>query len=186
MKKPVSVTVSINLPFGLGGLQGLWEPDEGEKTAAWEMYVELITRVSVVQLGPDEGLLREALASLYSLFGTTRSILREHGPGVAQAKGGGDYSFGLIAVVILNQVLRPLLAEWHPRLCDYEGARPPARSRTDHERAWEHGRELRDILEDVRDALAEYAELLARVAGVPSLQVSVTTMTEDAPQERAP
>jgi hypothetical protein len=173
MKKPTSVAVSINLPFGLGGLQGTWEPDESERKAAWEMYVELITRVAVVDLGPEEGLLREALSSLYSLFATTRSILREHGPVVARAKGSGDYSFGLLAVVILNNVLRPVLAEWHPRLLDYESTRPATLSQTDHEHAWAQIGELRAVLEGVRGTLAEYAELLAHVAGVPSLRASV-------------
>lgn len=171
--KRTSVVVSINLPFGLGGLQGTWEPDEGEQQAAWEMYVELITRVAVVELGPDEGLLREVLSSLHSLFGTTRSILREHGPVVAQAKGGGEYSFGLLAVIILNKVLRPLLAKWHPRLLDYESTCPPPRSQTDHERAWTSREELRAALEEVRGTLTQYAELLALVAGVPLLQAPV-------------
>jgi hypothetical protein len=170
MKKPTSVAVSINLPFGLGGLQGTWEPDESEQTAAWEMYVELVTRVAVVGLGPDEGLLREALSSLYSLFGTTRSILRAHGPEVAQANGNGNYSFGLLAVVILNDVLRPVLAKWHPILLEYESTRPPSRSQTEHENEWAQGCELRSALGEVRSTLAQYSELLASVAGVPSLR----------------
>lgn len=169
MKKPTSVAVSISLPFGLGGLQGTWEPDESERKAAWEMYVELVTRITVVELGPDEGLLREALSSLYSLFDTTRSILRTHGPGVAQAKGNGSYSFGLLAVVILNDVVRPVLAKWHPLLLDYESTRPDTHSQTEHEDAWKHNGELRAVLTDVRGVLAQYSELLASVAGVPPL-----------------
>jgi hypothetical protein len=31
---------------------------------------------------------------------------------------GGDLSFGLIAMTVLNKVLRPLLAQWHPELAD--------------------------------------------------------------------
>jgi hypothetical protein len=170
MKKATSVAVSINLPFGLGGLQGTWEPDESEQKAAWEMYVELVTRVAVVELRPTEGLLREALSSLYSLFDTTRSILRTHGPGVAQAKGNGNYSFGLLAVVILNDVLRPVLAKWHPFLLEYESTRPDTLSQTEHEDAWAHAGELRSVLNDVGDTLAQYAALLAIVAGVPPLQ----------------
>jgi hypothetical protein len=53
-----SVEVSLNLPFGLGGLSGVWEPDEREAMAAWEMYVELVTRGAAVGLGPNDGLLR--------------------------------------------------------------------------------------------------------------------------------
>ena len=38
------------------------------------MYIELVTRIAVIELRPEEGLLREALSSLYSLFDTTRKI----------------------------------------------------------------------------------------------------------------
>ncbi|MFJ9897895.1 hypothetical protein ACIQPR_31645 [Streptomyces sp. NPDC091280] len=41
-----------------------WEPADAERSAAWESYLELITRVSVEELAPDEGFLREALSSL--------------------------------------------------------------------------------------------------------------------------
>ncbi len=83
MPKLKNVSVKLEIPY-IGGIEGTWEPDKEEQRAAWEMYVELITRISTVELGPEEGLLREALTSLYSLFATTRTILREHGPSVAQ------------------------------------------------------------------------------------------------------
>src|SRR6266700_545024 len=95
--------VSLGLPFGLGAISGSWAPDDAEQEAAWELYVELITRISVEELRPDEGLLREALSSLYSLFATTREILRRHGPAIARPKQGRDLSFGLIAVTVLNR-----------------------------------------------------------------------------------
>jgi len=60
--------VEIGLPFGLGKIGGRWSPDRAEREAAWEMYVGLATRMSVQEVRPDEGLLREALSSLYSLF----------------------------------------------------------------------------------------------------------------------
>ena len=52
------VQVKLTIPF-LGEVSGTWEPDEAERRAAWELYVELATRVAVVPLGPGEGLLRE-------------------------------------------------------------------------------------------------------------------------------
>jgi hypothetical protein len=88
---------------------------------------------------------------------------------VARAKGKGTYSFGYLAVIILNQVLRPVLAEWHPKLLDYESQRPTGVPQVDHERAWAHNDELRAVLREVRPTLEQYAELLAEVAGVPSL-----------------
>jgi hypothetical protein len=163
-----SISVKLQLPY-IGGVEGTWQPDARERDAAWEMYVELVTRVAIVELKPGEGLLREALSSLYSLFGTTREIMRKYGPDIAKAKGRGDLSFGYLAVAVLNGVLRPLLASWHPLLLDHEASRPEGRSALEHEQAWEHERELRKDLGHVREALIAYANLLAQVAGVAPL-----------------
>ncbi len=165
-----SFSVDLKVP-GMGGISGTWQPDDSERLAAWEMYVELVTRISVVELRPDEGLLREALSSLYTLFASTREILREHGPGVAQPKGEGDLSFGYISVIILNVVLRPVLAKWHPLLADYESTKNGSLSRLEHEAKWDKNEELREVLEQTRTVLTGYADLLARVANVPSLVV---------------
>ncbi len=89
MPRRSSFKVSLNLPFGLGGVEQTWEPDDDERRAAWELYVELSTRITTVPLQAGTGLQREALTSLYTLFGTTREILRRYGPGVAQPKGDG-------------------------------------------------------------------------------------------------
>ena len=164
-----SVSVKLQLPY-VGGVEGTWQPDEREREAAWEMYVELVTRIAVVELRPGEGLVREALTSLYSLFETTRAILRKYGPVVAKPKGEGDLSFGSLAVIILNGVLRPLLARWHPLLQEHEARRPEGVSARAHERAWEHERELREELGRVREALVDYANVLAEVAGVEPLR----------------
>lgn len=173
MPKLTSVKVSLKLPF-IGGVEGTWEPDESEGKAAWEMYVELITRISVAELKPTEGLLREALSSLYTLFDTTRKILRKYGPSVAQPKGKGKLSFGYLAVVILNTVLRPILAKWHPLLLDYESTRESSVSSLEHERQWDKNQELRRVLNDVRVVLVNYANLLAQVTDVPSLIIKET------------
>jgi hypothetical protein len=166
---PQELKVSLGLPFGLGSISGTWGPDDAERRAAWEMYVELVTRISVEPLGPEEGLLRETLGSLYSLFGSTRDILRRYGPEVATPKRGHELSFGAIAVTVLNRALRPLLARWHPELGHYESTRPAEVSPLDHERNWGKARELRAALEELRRTLVAYAELLGTVAGVPSL-----------------
>lgn len=173
MAKFTGVKVSLTLPF-IGGVEGTWKPDESERNAAWEMYVELITRISVVELKPDEGLLREALSSLYTLFGTTRTILRKYGPSIAQPKGKDDLSFGYLAVAILNTVLRPVLAKWHPMLLDYESTRSGSVSPLEHEREWDKHDELRQVLNDVRGILIEYTDLLAQVAEVPPLTIQRT------------
>lgn len=171
MANLTSVKVSLKLPF-IGAVEGTWEPDESERNASWEMYVELVTRISVTELQPGEGLLREALSSIYSLFHTTRGILRQYGPSVAQPKGGGKLSFGYLAVTILNVALRPVLAKWHPLLLDYESTKEASLSPVIHEGNWDKAGELRQVLNDVRRVLIEFADYLAQVADVPSLIVS--------------
>ena len=143
MKGPKKINVSLFLPY-IFELSGEWEPDEKEREAAWEMYVELVTRISVVELYPNEGLLREALTSLYSLYNTTRDILRKYGPEIATPNNDGELSFGYISVAVLNTVLRPVLAKWHPLLLDYEDKRPGSVSQFEHEKKWEKYDELRN------------------------------------------
>lgn len=162
------VKVSLNLPY-VGGVEGTWQPDESETNAAWELYIELITRISVAELKPDEGLLREALTSLYNLFGITRDILREYGSSVARPKNDGYISFGYLAVAILNAVLRPVLSKWHPLLLDYEATKPDSISPFEYEKKWDKNKALREELNRVRLILFQYADLLAEVANVPSL-----------------
>ncbi len=168
MVKLKSIEVYLNVPL-LGGVKGTWVPSDDERLAAWELYIELVTRISVVKLETGQGILREALDSLYSLFATTRRVLRKHGPSVAVAKGKGDISLGELAIIILNYQLRPLLSEWHPRLQDYESKRGPEVSIGAHEDGWEHNSELRKRLDETREILIAYADLLAKAAKVPPL-----------------
>ena len=171
MPKFKSIKVSLKLPY-IGGIEGTWEPADSERKAAWELYIELVTRISVAELHPNEGLLREALSSLHSLFETTRNILRTCGPGIAQPKRGNTLSFGSLAVTILNVVIRPVLANWHPLLLDYENTKGPTVSSLAHARQWDKSEELRRALNEARGVLIEYANVLAQVADVPSLIVN--------------
>jgi len=166
-------SLKVGLKLGVVEVGGEWAPDESEEKAAWEMYVELVTRIAVAELKPGEGLLREALTSLYSLFPTTRDILRRYGPGIARGKDGGTLSFGYIAVAVLNGALRPLLAQWHPLLGSYEATRPPDVSPADHEARWDRAAELREEINRVRRVLLEYSTLLADVVGAQSLLAAV-------------
>jgi hypothetical protein len=168
-------TVDVKLNLRVLEISGTWEPNDAERRAAWELYVELVTRVSVVPLRAEEGLLREALSSLYSLFATTREVLRRHGPEVAEPKRSGQYNFGYLAVAMLNFGVRPLLASWHPSLEDWETRRPADRSRRDHEQLWPQGDELREALKETRRILTVYADLLASACGVPNLLEAVPT-----------
>lgn len=158
---------SIKIPFL--GLEGNWEVDDKQRDAAWEIYIELVTRVTIVELKKDEGILREALNSFYSLFDTTRKILKKYGPSIAVAAKGSDMTLGHVAVGVLNKVLRPLLAKWHPLLEGHESQRPAHVSIAEHERSWEQADALREEIARVRQELIVYADVLAAVSEVSKL-----------------
>ncbi|MBD1217702.1 MAG: hypothetical protein H9536_10355 [Aphanizomenon flos-aquae Clear-A1] len=152
--------VSVSLPFGIGSAE--WEADSTERKAAWSLYVELVTRIAVQPLASDQGLLREALASLYNLFPVTRQVLKEGGPDV----GASHDSVGGIAIAVLNNGLRPFLSKWHPLLQTWEAQLPPHLSPREHERKWSEEPKLREELESLRQDLEQYANALAVIAGV--------------------
>jgi hypothetical protein len=162
-RKQIKATkLVVGLPFNLGQLE--FEPDEVQQKAAWELYVELSTRIAVQPLDPDEGILREALSSLYTIFGVTREILRKAGPSVAQ----GPNSFGAIAIEVLNKGVRPFLTKWHPLLLAHEQRRSPEVDARDHERSWERASELRKDLVELQEQMRIYADALAKIAGIRS------------------
>ena len=167
MAKLVNVRIDLKVP-GFGGIAGTWEPDESEVRAAWALYVEMVTRTPLGGVSSHQGFLREALDSIYSLFDTTRGILKESGPAVARPKNGRKLSFGYLAVSMLNRVLRPLLTEWHPTLRAWERNNP---HRDDGE--WDGRSGFLSALNDTRVQLQQYAALFAEAADVPEL-------TEDA------
>lgn len=124
--------------------------------------MELVTRVAVQSLHPQEGLVREAMNSLYSLFGSTREILRKAGPKV----GASHDSVGGIAIAVLNNGLRPFLSKWHPLLQEWEGQKPDGASPQAHERTWDKEIIARGELDSLRKDLEQYANALAEIAGV--------------------
>ena len=136
--------VAVSLPFGLGSAE--WETDSTQRNAAWALYVELVTRIAVQELADDAGLVREAMNSLYTLFGTTRQILREAGPDV----GATHDSVGGLAIAVLNKGLRPFLSHWHPVLQIWEAQRPIDRSPKDHEVLWTGEKTARQELSALR------------------------------------
>lgn len=152
--------VSVSLPFGIGSAE--WNSDPTERKAAWALYIELVTRIAVQPLAAHEGLLRETLSSLHSLFATTRSILREAGPDV----GASRESVGGIAIAVLNEGLRPFLSKWHPLMMAWEARRDSASDRKEHKLKWDEEPKFRQELNELIEELNEYADALAVIAGV--------------------
>lgn len=141
-------SLSLNLPFGLGGVD--IDVTEAEARAAWELYVEFATRVTAHPLEPGAGSPREALDSLHYLFGATREVLRAAGPEVGQS----PESLGPLAIDVLNTGLRPFLVRWHTAL------RESGEELDSTQRA-----EFDAELATLREGLAEYVDALGRIAG---------------------
>ena len=121
-----------------------------DRDVAWELYVEMLTRIVTQPLpAASAGDERTALESIYSLFPTTREILRRRGKGTVQ--------FSKIAIPILNQVVRPFTAKWHQEFLS---------NAFDHA---EKRKEFRKQLELLQTDLGNYNRLLAEIAGVEDL-----------------
>jgi len=132
-----------------GFLEMEWQPQEKDREAAWELYVEMLTRVITQPLPREHGDEKTALDSVYTLFAITREILRR--------KGRECIQFTKIAVVVLNQIVRPFTAKWH-RLA-------LAGAFGDTERKNQFRTELVSVQKDLRN----YTRLLAEVAQVEDL-----------------
>ena len=86
--------------------------NQSDRNAAWELYIEMLTRIATQPLPTEAGDEKTALERVYRLFGITREILRRHGPGTIE--------FSKVAIPVLNQVVRPFTAKWHKK--SLEGA----------------------------------------------------------------
>lgn len=130
------------------------------KRVAWQLFVETASRVSTQSLPADDGFIREALNSLYSLFGTTRDVLKTMDP----SRAGDRATVEFFALGMLNKELRPFLAKWHVRLTRFEAAQG-----TD-DRVWPDSMECRADLEALRIRLVTYAQAFGELAGVHGVQ----------------
>lgn len=138
--------VNLNsLKFTVPFMEMEFSISTADKDAAWELYVELLTRCATRKLKADEGENVEVLASLYSLFGTTREILKKY--------KSDCVNFSKIAIAVLNQLIRPFLSKWHKLSLNMQNSNMN----------WNGFREELEILQC---KLNEYLILLAEMAGV--------------------
>jgi len=138
-------SLKIKAPF----LDMEWKPQEADKSAAWELYVELLTRITTQELDPGHGDEKTALDSIYSIFKLTRDVMRNNGRDCVE--------FTKIAVIVLNQRVRPFTAKWHKQ--SLQGAF------SDKEKCFEFRAELATLQQDLR----VYTKMLADMAGVEDL-----------------
>jgi len=133
-------SVKIELPV-VGKLEMAMTP--AERSFLWRFFVELATRVSTQSLGAQEGILREALKSLYDLYSVARSELASAPPATLPFT---DISARAYVIDILNKQLRPFLSRWHPLLSAWEKTNLP-------EAAWPLAQLCRDDLAKTRDRI---------------------------------
>ena len=138
-------SLKVTVPF----LEMEWKPQDEDKAAAWELYIELLTRITTQSLDSSHGDEKTALDSIYSLFPITRQILK--------ANSRKCIEFTKIAVIVLNQVIRPFTAKWH-RLKLQNAFDDPIKCE-----------EFRIALVDLQEDLRNYTKMLADMAGVEDL-----------------
>ena len=137
------------LKLNIGFLNAEFKPNDPDREAAWELYIELLTRVSTQYLPPESGDEKAALDSIHTIFPMTREILRKHGSGCAQ--------FAKLAIPVLNQIVRPFTSKWH-RLALCGGFK-------DLEKCGDFRRELADV----QALLQLYTRALSSMANVEDL-----------------
>ncbi|MFJ2110418.1 MULTISPECIES: TIR domain-containing protein [unclassified Streptomyces] len=132
---------------------------QAERNAAFDLQVELVTRVGVQPLGPDQGSLRETLTSLHFMFSAAREILHRVGADSAET------ALPRIVSALVNDQLRPFLATWHSALHVHEAACPEGMSSIEHERRWDRSGEMRTSLAGLREPLTAITNELAELSG---------------------
>jgi hypothetical protein len=138
-----------SLKINAGFLEMEFNPSEPDKHAAWDLYIELLTRITTQKLEVGHGDEQTALNSIYSLFPTTREIIKSNGKDCIE--------FTKIAVVILNQKVRPFTAKWH-KVSINDGFKDQSKCT-----------EFRSELEVLQSVLRVYTKMLADMAGVEDL-----------------
>ena len=96
---------SIKLNVGFAEME--FKATEDDQIAAWDMYVELLTRITTQPLEDGTGDEETALTSVFNLFAITREILK--------TKGRQANNFTKVAIIVLNQVIRPFTAKRHKK-----------------------------------------------------------------------
>lgn len=134
-------------------------PSDGDRKVAWEVRVELQTRITTQKLNFLDGNEGTALTSVYNLFQPARELLKKEGL-------NGPRSAAVVELM-LNAVVRPFTAEWHRRKLAGDLARDDATA------------EFRRELEELRADLGKFSALLHAIATGVFPESSVSPVPED-------
>lgn len=139
----------MKLSFNAVFLKGELKFTDNDKKAAWELYIELLTRITTQNLPDKDGIEQTALDSIFSIFATTREVLKKYGTDTIE--------FSKIAIPVLNQIIRPFTAKWHKLSQENTFSNP------------EKCKEFRQELKVLQSELQKYNGLLSEIAGVEDL-----------------
>jgi hypothetical protein len=126
-----------------------WKPQEADKEAAWDMYIELLTRITTQALPDEDGIEQAVLESIHKMFDITRNVIKAHGRDCIE--------FTKLAIIILNQIIRPFTVRWH-KLSDEGAFSKP-----------ESCKAFREELKALQQKLITYTKMLGEIAGVEDL-----------------
>ncbi|TGV12505.1 hypothetical protein EN816_20025 [Mesorhizobium sp. M8A.F.Ca.ET.173.01.1.1] len=121
-----------------------WAPNQADQSAAHSLHIELISRVATQHLDYSQGVEEAALASIFELFGKTRSLC---------SSNLGSSTFEIVAWHVLNSRVRPFTARWH------------SISQAGGLRALDTSDEFRTELEVVQHSLLDLDRVLRLIVG---------------------
>jgi len=124
-----------------------WAPSFSDRALAWEIYVELHTRIAIQPLEDHEGDDLTALSSIHLLFPTTRECLRKHGVTCSNA--------GTLITVFLNDNIRAFLSKWHKISIEDKWKDEPG---VIHPKFRKELKEIQPVLKTLSEALSHLAD----------------------------
>ncbi len=122
-----------------------WAPTEADRNFAWDMYVELKTRITTQTLDRDHGNDRAALNSVYTLFPKVRESAQCHGTDCGNS--------ALLVINFLNANVRSFTAKWH------------GKSENDELTNQNINPEFREDLEKLKPSITLLASALSQLTG---------------------
>lgn len=135
-----------NVEFDQNRLLEFWAPNAADRAIAWDMYIELQTRITTQLLDDETGNDESALTSVYQLFPLSRDFMHQHGVECANA--------ATLLASFLNQKVRPFTAKWHKLSIDEEWKANPSTQRP----------EFRSELRLLQPTLRQLAAALSQIA----------------------
>ncbi|BCX47489.1 DUF2235 domain-containing protein [Haloferula helveola] len=124
-----------------------WSPSPADRELAWDLIVELKTRITTQKMKDEDGDDATALESYYKLFPHSREFFHRHGRSCSNS--------ATLISFFLNKHVRPFTGSWHPRVLKGELDGPDAVHT-----------EFRKEMEEVRLKMLELVEALEDLADI--------------------